>query len=297
MEQIIADRRDIDFVLYEQLESDKLTSYKKFSGFNRKVFDMIVTEARNLAVREILPTNHEGDKQGVVLDKGKVTVPPSFHKPYRLLAEGAWTSMTAPTEWGGLGLPETMQVYGGYGYTAEYPVEQLLRDCRITSIYEGTDGIQSMDLLGRKMTMKKGLLFRRFIDEVKKTIAQADSDANLCKLGQRLSKALDRLNHVGQSLAAIVASPRSKTAYANSFLFLDVTGDVIMAWMLLWRAVVANKALASNSRKKDVDFYSGVIKTAEYHIKTLLPVALGKMEAMENPVTAALDIPDTCFWG
>lgn len=139
MAQIIADRRGIDFVLYEQLESGKLASYKKFSSFNRKMFDMTVTEARNLAVREILPTNNEGDKQGVVLDKGKVTVPPSFHKPFRLLTEGAWTSMTAPTEWGGQGLPETRQVYGGYGYTAKYPVEQLLRDCRITSIYEGTD--------------------------------------------------------------------------------------------------------------------------------------------------------------
>jgi len=108
---------------------------------------------------------------------------------------------------------------------------------------------------------------------------------------------IDRLNHVGQSLAAIAASPRSKTTYAYSFPFLDVTGDVIMAWMLLWRAVVANKALASNSKKKDVDFYTGVVKTAEYHIKTLLPVTLGKMEAMENPVTAALDIPDACFGG
>lgn len=70
-----------------------------------------------------------------------------------------------------------------------------------------------------------------------------------------------------------------------------------MALMLFWRAVVANKALASNPKKKDVDFYTGVIKTAEYHIKTLLSVTLGKMEAMENPVTAALNISDTCFGG
>ena len=58
---------------------------------------------------------------------------------------------------------EAVQVYGGYGYIKEYPVEQLVRDCKITSIYEGTDGIQAMDLLGRKLGMAKGRVFMNFL--------------------------------------------------------------------------------------------------------------------------------------
>jgi hypothetical protein len=59
-----------------------------------------------------------------------------------------------------------MQVYGGYGYIAEYPIEQMLRDVKISSIYEGTNGIQALDLIGRKMAMKNGEVFRGFYDEL-----------------------------------------------------------------------------------------------------------------------------------
>ena len=66
-----------------------------------------------------------------------------------------------------------MQVYGGYGYIKEYPQEQLMRDCRITQIYEGTNGIQAMDLLGRKLGMKKGKLVMDLMGEVNNTINRA----------------------------------------------------------------------------------------------------------------------------
>jgi hypothetical protein len=57
MAQVIADRRDIDFVLYEQLKADEMTRLEKFQDFNKKTFDMIITEARNFAIKELLPTN------------------------------------------------------------------------------------------------------------------------------------------------------------------------------------------------------------------------------------------------
>ena len=66
-----------------------------------------------------------------------------------------------------------VQVYGGYGFTREYPQEQLLRDCRITMIYEGTNGIQAMDLLGRKLGMNKGKPIMDLMVEIQKTIARA----------------------------------------------------------------------------------------------------------------------------
>ena len=67
MAQMIADRRDIDFVLYEQLKADEMTSLEKYSDFNKKTFDMIITEARNFAIKELLPTNAQGDKRELSL--------------------------------------------------------------------------------------------------------------------------------------------------------------------------------------------------------------------------------------
>ena len=105
MVQVITDRRDIDFVLYEQFNVEELTQHKKFAEFNKKTFDLIISEARNLAVKEILPTFAEGDREGVRLENGQVKVPGCYHRPYTLFKEGEWTAMVADPELGGQGLP------------------------------------------------------------------------------------------------------------------------------------------------------------------------------------------------
>ena len=108
MAQVIADRRDIDFVLYEQLKTDGMTRLDKFKDFNKKTFDMIITEARNFAIKELLPTNAEGDKEGLGFENGQVKVPQCFHRAYELFVDGEWTSLTEDPEWGGQGLPNTI---------------------------------------------------------------------------------------------------------------------------------------------------------------------------------------------
>ena len=77
MAQILADRRDIDFVLHEQLKVEQLAKHERFADFNRKGIDLIVSEARNLAVKEILPTQVDGDRIGAKFANGVVTMPPS----------------------------------------------------------------------------------------------------------------------------------------------------------------------------------------------------------------------------
>ncbi|MGZ5433910.1 MAG: acyl-CoA dehydrogenase family protein, partial [Thermoanaerobaculia bacterium] len=105
MAQILADRRDIDFVLHEQLKVEQFSKHELFPEFNRKAIDMIVSEARNLAVKEILPTQTDGDRLGVHFDGGKVTVPESFHKAWKALRDGEWTATTEDPEYGGGGMP------------------------------------------------------------------------------------------------------------------------------------------------------------------------------------------------
>ena len=108
MAQQIADRRDVDFVLHEQLGVDRFSKDEKFAEFNKKTIDLIVSEARNLSVKEILPTQKPGDEEGCRLEGGKVTVPESFHRIYELFTEGEWLAMSEDPEWGGQGMPKSV---------------------------------------------------------------------------------------------------------------------------------------------------------------------------------------------
>jgi alkylation response protein AidB-like acyl-CoA dehydrogenase len=604
MAQVIADRRDIDFVLYEQLKAQELTKVDRYKDFNKKVFDMIITEARNFAVKELLPTIAEGDREGLRFENGQVKVPECFHRAYELLLEGEWTSLIEDPAWGGQGLPtivaqavgeylyggnwavmnyggmghgtgkmveifgtpeqkelflkklytaqwggtmllteaqagsdvgalttsavknqdgtytitgnkifitngehdltaniihpvlariegdppgtkgisiflvpkiwvnadgslgehndvvctgieekmgihasstcsmalggkgkcrglllgdqcqgmkimfymmnearlgvgfqafnyastaylyalnyareriqgkdlaagkdleapqvpiiqhpdvrrmllgmkayvdgmrsfvyyvgqcldrehlatsederalykgyadlltplvkaycaqrgfdvcvQAVQVYGGYGYIKEYPVEQLVRDCKITSIYEGTDGIQAMDLLGRKLGLAKGQVFVNFLGEIQKIVAMARENSELAGLADEVEAAVNRLGEVAMSIGQNAMSPRFKSAFAFAFPFLEVMGDVIMAWMLLWRAALAQQHLTAGPRKKDVDFYEGQIKTAEFFIHAILPTTLGKMNGIVKCNGAAVEISEAAFGG
>jgi len=618
MAQTIADRRDIDFVLYEQIRADELTRGELFAGFNRKTFDLIVSEARRFALKEILPTFAEGDRQGVRYTDGAVRVPDCYHRPYKLFCEGEWTSMTADPELGGQGLPlcvaqaaseylvganyaftlygltghaagelieifgtpaqkemflkkmytgkwagtmqltepqagsdvgaltttavknddgsyaltgnkifitggdhdlteniihpvlariegappgsagislfivpkirvnpdgslgapndivctgieekmgihgsatcamalggkggcrglllgepnkgmramfhmmnaarlavgfigfisasaaylyalnyarerlqgkalekmadpdapqvpivghpdvrrmliwmkahvegmrsliyytshaldlqrctgdpderkrlgglvdlltpviksycsdrgfeacvEALQVFGGYGYTRDYPVEQLLRDCKIASIYEGTNGIQAMDLLGRKLGMQQGAVFMNFLGEIQREVAAAKTLPLLAPLAERVQTAADRLAETAMQLGlAALAEQTRAAAFAHAKPFLDVMGDVCMAWMLLWRARIAADGLLKiagsldpGSRRqaaassKDAAFYEGQIQTAAYFCNSLLPAVMGRMDAVKAVHPAAVEMPEDGFGG
>jgi alkylation response protein AidB-like acyl-CoA dehydrogenase len=604
MAQVIADRRDVDFVLFEQLGVDKLSEHEKFAEFNRKTVELIVSEARNLAIKEILPTQKEGDQVGCRFENGQVTVPACFHRPWELLLEGEWLATPEDPEYGGQGMPRTitlaasdylnganyslmmyaglthgaallvesfaapevkerflknmftgkwtgtmlltepeagsdvgllkstavknddgtysitgnkifissgdhdlaeniihpvlariegapegtkgislflvpkiwvnedgslgepndvictgieeklgihgnatcsltlggkgqcrgyllgeenkgmramflmmnearllvglqgmscastsylnavnyarervqgrhllqaldhsakavpiiqhpdvrrmlitmkahvegmrsllyyvgsltdrvemaedeaekmrlqglidllipickgyvterayemcnmgLQVYGGYGYIKEYPQEQLVRDCRITMIYEGTNGIQAMDLLGRKLGMNKGKPVMDLMGEIHKIIAQAKAIETLAPFAERLEKAVNRLGETAMHLGASAMSPKVMTAFSFAFQFMEASGDVAMSWMLLWRAVIAAKQLEGEAKKKDVKFYQGQIKSAEFFIRSILPVTLGKMDAIIDSSEAAIEIEEDDFGG
>ena len=190
-----------------------------------------------------------------------------------------------------------IQVFGGYGYTREYPVEQLARDCKIASIYEGTDGIQAMDLLGRKIGMKKGAVFMAFTGEIQQVLARAEKDPRLAGLAAELSLALQRLSEVAVHMGQTAMSADFKVAFAHSVPFLNIMGDMVMAWMLLWRACVASQQLAGGAGVKDTAFYEGQIKSAEFFIQCELPVTLGKMAAIIRGGKAAVEIEPAAFGG
>jgi hypothetical protein len=189
------------------------------------------------------------------------------------------------------------EVCGGYGYTKEYPQEQYLRDCKITHIYEGTNGIQAMDLLGRKLGLNQGRAFKDLIAEIRKSVEAAEKVNALAKLAAETGAAVDRLEQAARHLGRMAGSERMMTAFAHAYAFMDVTGDVVMAWMLLWRASIAAEKLGKGARKKDEGFYEGQIAGARFFIRSILPVSLGKVDVILGSDSIAVDISDEAFGG
>ena len=192
---------------------------------------------------------------------------------------------------------QAMQVYGGAGYTQDYLVEQYARDCKIASIYEGTSGIQAMDLLARKMGKQNGKVFAHFIGEIFRTVNEAKAQEALSGIAEKVETAAGRLAKVAGYLGKTATSEKFKTAFSHSVPFLETMGDTIMAWMLLWRAVIASQKLSGKVKEKDRKFYEGQIKTAEFYIRTLLPASLGVMDSIMDGCDAALEIEDDAFGG
>ena len=187
-----------------------------------------------------------------------------------------------------------MQVYGGYGFIEEYPMAQLLRDCRITMIYEGTNGIQAMDLLGRKLGLNKGKPIMDLFEEMQKTIAAAKALPILEKQAANVEQAMNKLAEVAIHMGQTAMSEKVLTAFANAHPFQDATGDITMAWMLLWRATIAAQKL-EKAKKKDKSFYEGIIKSLQFYVETQLPITLGRFNALMNTCSVAVDIDDSMF--
>ena len=201
-----------------------------------------------------------------------------------------------------------IQVYGGYGYISEYPVEQLMRDARIFMIYEGTNGIQAMDLLGRKLSMNQGRAFGYFIGCMKNTIAEFSGVSGMEDLCAAVSHAVSRLEELAQVIGTRSRSDQALNAYAFAHPFLEVTGDVCFAWMHLWRAGIAAPRLAKKAgsldrdtvakkaaKNKDAAFYAGQMATARFFINTLLPATYGRMDAILAGDSCVEDMLDVSF--
>jgi hypothetical protein len=167
-----------------------------------------------------------------------------------------------------------------------------------------------MDLLGRKLGMKKGAVFIDFLNEIKTTVDQAAENAHLADLAGRVDKALNRLGEIALHISKTAVSKDLKLALAYAHPFMEVVGDVVVAWMLLWRARVAVPRLeklagsldpeavqTKVAKNKDAAFYDGQLKAAEYFIHAMLPATFGKMNAIAVPNPAAIDIHERSFGG
>jgi alkylation response protein AidB-like acyl-CoA dehydrogenase len=183
---------------------------------------------------------------------------------------------TYPTEMGMVAVSNGLQVLGGYGFTEDFPLEQLYRDIRITPIYEGTTGIQSQDLLGRKMTMKGGKPAQLLFGEVAKTIAEAETYEELKTYATMLKAELVRLQEVTMSLMPYAMQGDIERFLMDATLYMDMFGIITVAWQWLKQAVVAKQALLTQNPEGDeLAFYESKIHTMKFFFHYEVPKTLG----------------------
>jgi butyryl-CoA dehydrogenase len=163
-----------------------------------------------------------------------------------------------------------IQIHGGYGYTREYPVEQFYRDNRLNMIHEGTHGIQAIDLLGRKVTMKQGAALKLLARELQRTIDAAREHVTLQPHADALGTAWRDLNGTLEALLPALASDTDR-ALANANAFLEAFGHIVMAWTWLRQALVADAALPRANGAADQDFYRGKLHACQWFFRCELP--------------------------
>ena len=184
-----------------------------------------------------------------------------------------------------------IQCFGGYGFCKEYPVEQYLRDAKIMSLYEGTNGVQSMDLLGRKMRINDGAPFKTFMAEIGKFIEKNMDHPVLGKDVQSLSKAAGRLGEVaGEMSEKSGADPLQWASYTYPALLCF--GDITMSWRLLDMAIIAQRAVDEGRRN---DFYTGKLMQATYFTGVTLPLALARLATCVREGREIVDMPEGAF--
>jgi alkylation response protein AidB-like acyl-CoA dehydrogenase len=178
-----------------------------------------------------------------------------------------------------------IQVYGGYGYTREYDVEQLYRDNRLNPIHEGTHGIQSLDLLGRKVTQRGGASLAAFGAAVADTVATAST------IGGELSEFAEMLDTSWQRLVTVTSEMFSagdvEAAMANSVVYLESFGHIVVAWIWLEQACAANG--------KTGDFYDGKRAAARYFYRYELPKTAPQLELLASLDRTTLEMRDSWF--
>jgi len=206
---------------------------------------------------------------------------------------------------------QAIQIFGGYGFCGDYPVEQFARDCKITSLYEGTNGMQAIDLLGRKLPMAKGEFFKYIVGQMEKTIKEAGADIELKKYVDQTNKAKDSMVDCAQHLMGLMQQMQIPEAFVSATPFLEVVGDVILGWMHLWQLSIAHRRLSEIFEKanaltedekravindnREAAFYSGKVHSARFFISKVLPLVEGKVKSIKDDDFAALQIEEVAF--
>ncbi len=194
-------------------------------------------------------------------------------------------------------LAQSLQVFGGSGYTRDYPIEQYIRDAKIDTIYEGTTAIQGLDLFFRKIARDQGATLMMLGQSILETIKGGSEE--MAAERELLGKALEDVqNHVGAlvgfAMGATQNPPEIYKTGLHTTPLLESLAEVIMGWLLIRHADVALEALPEAS-ESDRAFYEGKIASARYFARTILPQATLRRELAETEDGGLMDLAVESF--
>ena len=187
-----------------------------------------------------------------------------------------------------------MQTYGGYGYISEYPIEQYMRDGKISSIYEGTNGIQAMDLLGRKLALRGGQVVQQFYAMVDGFVTKNQEEPVLkVELGE-YKKALDTIAKTAMGFMEMTGKGDFNYPMLSATPFLHMFSMVVVGYYLLDQGIIANgklvKLQAFINDNEEAAYLDGKIKTARFFVHQILPQVRSLAKSIESGDRSALEI-------
>ncbi len=189
-----------------------------------------------------------------------------------------------------------IQTYGGAGYTRDYPVEQYCRDAKIFSIYEGTNHIQAMDLVGRKLGQAGGANLQAFLGDVAKFVASQSGHATLGAAVKALGGAQEAVAGTAMRLLGWFQAGQLALVPLAANRFCEMMAELTVAWLLLEGGVIADGARAKcDPNHPDHAFYTGKIAAAQYYARNVLPGVEHKAQLLAGEDKSPLEIPDAAF--
>jgi alkylation response protein AidB-like acyl-CoA dehydrogenase len=232
-----------------------------------------------------------------LVDEEKTAPSQAKQREARLLLEVLTPIAKAwPAQWCLEANALAIQVHGGYGYTREYPVEQFYRDNRLNPIHEGTNGIQALDLLGRKVGMEDGAALQLLMREVQQTVREAArcDSPELRRCADELNLAVDGLMETTRNLLCAAGRGETELALANAALYLELAGHIVVAWLWLKQGRVALQKLPA-AAAADRDFYQGKLQACAYFFRWELPRTRHAKDLLNNLDRTCYEMQDAWF--
>jgi len=201
---------------------------------------------------------------------------------------------TWPSDYGPKANYMAIQVLGGHGYINEHPVEMFYRDNRLNPIHEGTTGIQSLDLLGRKVPMNKFAGYTAALTEIQKTISAAE-EAGMISYAAELGRAIETLKVTTSTVLGATQEQSIDLVFSNSVSYLDMFGHIVIAWLWLKQGLVAERALQQQPHADDVKVYRGKLPAMQYFYRTELPQIHHYSELVKNIDSTSFEMQSEWF--
>jgi alkylation response protein AidB-like acyl-CoA dehydrogenase len=195
----------------------------------------------------------------------------------------------------------SLQTLGGSGFLQDYPIEQYIRDAKIDSLYEGTTGIQSLDLFFRKIARDRGQTLRGLLTRIREFSAAAGGNGRLKAERAALAEATGQVEAMVTAMTGFLQASAGQPAEVykvglNTTRLLMALGDLVIGWLLLTQAEIAQHELdqiAADAR--DRDFYAGKLAAARFFAATVLPRLAAERQVVEETTGDLMDLPEAAF--